>query len=249
MKKLEKLFNQVESFEKLAMYGDRRSFLRALAQSEYKPSDQPSHENMVSTLQKAFISSRTPGTPVAGAEAEISDLLTTLQFTKPSNTQVIKEILGTLAANANAPLNAKAREYLNVLNYAAPAAPKPSAIKPAVTAPKLSSNPVVNQTKKELASAVKLVNEMRKSRNTESFMDLYAKTYDSLKSRSLDVIRDLKEKNQELAMSNNSGSPLHLSPEREISIKTELAELQKTQENIDKVLVALDSAKKVDREF
>lgn len=249
MKKLEKLFNQVESFEKLAMYGDRRSFLRALAQSEYMPSDQPSHENMVNALQKAFIASRTPGSPVVGPEMEVSDLLTKLQFTKPNNTQVIKEILGTLAANANAPLNAKAREYLNVLNYAAPTAAKPTPAAPGYVAPKASSNQTVNQTKKELASAIKLVNTMRKARSTESFMDLYTKTYDSLKARKVDIIREYGDINTNLAMSNNSGSPLHLSQDKVTDLKTQLEELDKTKENIDKVLAALENSKKSDREF
>ncbi len=249
MKKLEKLFNQVESFEKLAMYGDRRSFLRALAQSEYMPSDQPSHENMVNALQKAFIASRTPGSPVVGPEMEVSDLLTKLQFTKPNNTQVIKEILGTLAANANAPLNAKAREYLNVLNYAAPTAAKPTLAAPGYVAPKASSNQTVNQTKKELASAIKLVNAMRKARSTESFMDLYTKTYDSLKARKVDITRESGDITVNLAMANNEGSMARMSPERQNALKKELEELKTADSNIDKVLAALENSKKSDREF
>lgn len=248
MKKLEKLVKQVESFEKLAVYGDRRSFLKALAQAEYVPLDPKSHEDMVNSLQKAFVASRPVDGPMVAEDTQISDLLTNLQFTKPSNTQTIKDILGTLAANAKAPLNEKARGYLNTLNYAAPAAPKATTAPAPKAAPK-SSSPLINQTKKELASAVNLVNNMRKARDKSSFMDLFTKTYDGLKARSLDVIREQGDVNTNLAMSNNPGSPLHLSPEKEKTLKTYLNELSQVKENIDKVLSALDNAKKVDREF
>ncbi len=237
MKKIEFLLKKAESFEKLSAYGDKRQFLISLSQAEYVPNDKSSHETMVDNLKKSFDESRavSPGTPLTGDDIEISNALTRLQSTLPSETNKIKDLLGFISTNANSPLAGLAKQYLNVLNYAAPSV-APSVKKPVVLPP----HPKAAAAKKEIAFANKLVNDIRQSSNKMSFFDTFNKTVSSLNKTKIDLTADMFEINSELV---DAGlTKPELPPQKEAEMKRHFSELETAVGQIEKTLLALNAA-------